>query len=158
MESSGAAALYRTGISVFVGALLAAQAATLPVTAMHASFLRSRLFPILEYPMYAPAHYAGERVTASWLLEGVLDDGKTISISKEQLGVDIFDFANIIQPVLKHDPAATQTLFEALRDHVPGADRIRELRIKSYPMQVTRDGPKVLPSEVVMTLPFESRP
>lgn len=154
MESSRLNSLYRVGVSVFVGAVLAAQAATLPITAMHAGFLRSKLFPIIEYPMYAPAHYEGERVTASWLIEGVLSDGRAINVSKEQLGVDIFDFANIMQPVLQHDPSATQSLVAMVRERVPGAERFDELRIKSYPMQVTRDGPKPLPSEVIVTIPI----
>jgi hypothetical protein len=153
MEPSRQAALYRIGVSVFVAVVLAAQAATFPITAIHGSFLRSKLFPILEYPMYAVAHYEGERVTASWLIEGVFDDGKTINISKEQLGVDIFDLANLMGPVLQRQPAGTRTLLGLVQERVPEADRLQELRIKSYPMQVTRDGPKALPSEVLVTIP-----
>jgi hypothetical protein len=155
METSGRAALYRFGVSAFVGLALLAQAATIPITAMHASFLRSKMFPILEYPMYAVAHYENERVTASWLIEGVLDDGKIINISKEQLGVDIFDFANIISPVLRHEPNADRALMDMVKTRVPGGDRMQEVRIKSYPMQITRDGPKPMPSEVVMTIPAQ---
>jgi hypothetical protein len=87
----------------------------------------------------------------------VLNDGRTINISKEQLGVDIFDFGNIVEPVLQHEASATRILLEAVQDRVPGAERIQELRIKSYPMQVTRDGPKALPSEVIVTIPMEPR-
>lgn len=154
MANSSAHICYRTAISVFVTAVLGAQAATLLVTAQHASFLRSKLFPILEYPMYAPAHYEGERVTASWLLEGVLADGKTVVIPREQLQVDIFDFVNIVQSTLQHDPAATGVLTGLVREHVPGAGLIRELRIKNYPVQLTRNGPKPMSSEIVMTVPL----
>lgn len=154
MDKSGAEICYRTGVSVFLAAVLGAQAATLLVTAQHGSFLRSKLFPILEYPMYAPAHYEGERVTASWLLEGALADGKTVNIPREQLQVDIFDFVNIVQSTLQHDPAATGVLTGLVREHVPGAGLIRELRIKNYPIQVTRAGPKPMESEIVMTIPL----
>jgi hypothetical protein len=145
---------YRFGVSVFVAAVLGAQAATLWVTAQHAGYLRGKLFPILEYPMYAPAHYEGERVTASWLLEAVLSDGRSLAIPREQLQVDIFDFVRIVQSALQHDRAATATLLGLVRERVPGADRIREVRIKNYPVQLTRDGPKPLASEVVMTIPL----
>ena len=144
----------RIGASVFVAAVLFAQTATIPIMAMHGTFLRSKLFPILEYPMYAPAHYESERVSASWLIEGVLPSGKTLAISKEQLQVDIFDFVNIVQGTMQHDPKATATLRQLVRERVVGSEQLQELRIKNYPMQVTRDGPKALPSEVVMTLPM----
>jgi hypothetical protein len=151
-------ARYRTAVSVFIIAVLAAQAATIPVTAMHGAFLRSKLYPILEYPMYAPAHYNGERVTASWLIEGVVPDGKTIGITNDQLHVDIFDFINIVQSALQGNSREIDTLRELVRDRVPGADRIQELRIKNYPLKVTRDGPQPLPSEVVMTIPVQPAP
>jgi hypothetical protein len=158
MNQAKLAAGYRAAVSVFIIAVLSAQAATIPVTAMRGSFLRSKLYPILEYPMYAPAHYNGERVTASWLIEGVLPDGKTVGITNEQLHVDIFDFITIVQSALQGNPRETGTLRELVRERVPGAERIQELHIKSYPMQVTRDGPKPLPSELVMTIPLPPAP
>ena len=158
MAQAKFAAAYRTAVSVFVIAILAAQAATIPVTAMHGSFLRSKLYPILEYPMYAPAHYDGERVTASWLIEGLLPDGKTVSITNDQLHVDIFDFINIVQSALQGDSRQIDTLRELVRDRVPGADRIHALRFKNYPLKVTRSGPQPLPSEVVMTIPLQPAP
>lgn len=154
MDNSRTQTSYRIGVSIFVTAVLGAQAATLLVTAQHASFLRSKMFPILEYPMYAPAHYEGERVTASWLLEGELADGKTVAIPREQLQVDIFDYVNIVQSTLQHDRAATDVLTGLVRDHVPGAGLLHELRIKNYPVQLTRDGPRRISSEIVMTIPL----
>ena len=104
--------------------------------------------------MYAPAHYEGERVTASWLLEGVLADGKTVVIPREELQVDIFDFVNIVQSTLQHDRAATDVLLGLVREHVPSAELIRELRIKNYPVQLTRTGPRAITSQIVMTIPL----
>lgn len=154
MDTSSDHAWYRAGVSLFVATVLGAQAATLFVTVQHGSFLRGKMFPILEYPMYAPAHYEGERVTASWLLEGVLADGKTVVIPREELQVDIFDFVNIVQSTLQHNRAATGVLLGLVREHVPGAELIRELRIKNYPVQLTRTGPRTMPSEIVMTVPL----
>jgi len=147
---------YRIAVSAFIVAVLAAQAATLAVTSTRGTYLRSKAFPILEYPMYAPAHFEGERVSASWLLEGVLADGKIIDISNDQLHVDVFDFVNIVQSALSGSARSRGTLSELVQSHVPGADQIKEIRIKSYPMKVTRAGPQALASEVVMTIPLQT--
>ena len=138
-----------------VTALLATQAATIPVTATRGTYLRNKLFPILEYPMYAPAHYEGERVTASWLIDGVLANGRVISISNDALHVDIFDFVRIVQAALNGDPKATSTLRDLIQSRVPGAADIRQILIKSYPVQVTRNGPQAMPAEVVMAIPMQ---
>ena len=155
MDQAKSAAWYRTGVTIFIATMLLAQAATLPVTATRSTFLRNRAYPILEYPMYASAHYEGERVNASWLIEGALVNGGTISISNEQLHVDIFEFVNIVQAVLHGSTAASGTLRELIRDHVPAADQIRELRIMNLPIKITRGGPQPLPSEVVMTISMD---
>jgi hypothetical protein len=156
MTGLNLAGWHRFAVSIFIVAVLAAQAATLIVTATRGTYLRSRAYPILEYPMYAPAHFEGERVSASWLLEGVLGDGKTIDISADQLHVDVFDFVNIVQSALSGSANGRNTLRELVLGHVPGADQLKEIRIKNYPMKVTRDGPQPLPSEVVMIIPLQS--
>jgi hypothetical protein len=145
--------LYRTIVSAFVGLVLFAQASTVLVTATRGTYLRERLFPVLEYPMYAYAHYDGDRVVASWLLEGVYPAGETISISKEMLRVDIFDWVNIVQGAMAGYASSTATLMTLIREHVPNAAQLAELRIKNYPVRITRNGPAAMPSEVVKTLP-----
>jgi len=156
MPSPKAVNLYRAGVATFLILILGAQASTLLVTAQHGTFLRNRLYPIIEYPMYAVAHYDGERVTASWLLEAVQPDGRTFEISYDQLHVDIFDWVDIMQAVLHGSTTNRDALRELVRKHIPGAEQIRELRIKNYPLQVTRDGPRSLPSEVVMTVSMQT--
>jgi hypothetical protein len=158
MDRAKCAAWYRAGVTIFVAAVLFAQAATLAVTATRGTYLRDRLYPILEYPMYAPAHYEGERVTASWLLEGELANGSTISITSDALRLDIFDFVNIMQAVLHGKAQALATLRQLVRDRVPGADQIRVVRVKDYPLKVTRNGPEPLPSDVIMTFTLQSAP
>src|SRR5271167_4699741 len=83
-------------VPAFIVVVLAAQAATLAVTSTRATFPRGRAYPILDYPMYGPAHLEGERVSVSRLLEGVFADGKTIDISSDRLHADVFDFVNIV--------------------------------------------------------------
>jgi hypothetical protein len=71
--------------------------------------------------------------------------------------IDIFDFVRIVQIALTGDPKGIKTLQELIRARLPGADDIQQIRIKNYPVQVTRDGPVAMPSEVVMTLPMRPR-
>jgi hypothetical protein len=144
--------LYRTIVSAFVVVVLFAQAATILVTATRGGYLRDRLFPVLEYPMYAPAHYEGERVVASWLLEGVYSDGQKIDISKDLLKIDIFDFVHTVEGTLNGDPNTTATFVTLIRERVPNAARLSEIRIKNYPVRLTRNGPAPMPSEVVKTM------
>jgi hypothetical protein len=120
-------------------------------------YLRGKLFPILEYPMYAPAHYEGERVSASWLIDGILANGRVITISNDDLHVDIFDFVRIVHSVLDGEPTGITTLQELIQSRLSAAADIRQIRIKSYPLQVTRDGPVAMPSEVLMTIPMRPR-
>jgi hypothetical protein len=150
--------LYRTIVSAFVAVLLFAQAATILVTASRGGYLRDRLFPVLEYPMYAPAHYEGERVTASWLLEGVYRDGLTIDITDDMLKIDIFDWVHTLEGTLAGNPNTTATLVTLIRERVPNAAQLSELRIKNYPVRVTRNGPEKIPSEVVKTLAMPPPP
>ena len=150
--------LYRTIVSAFVAVVLFAQAATILVTATRGGYLRDRLFPVLEYPMYAPAHYEGERVTASWLLEGVYRDGLTIEITDDMLKIDIFDWVHTLEGTLDGNPNTTATLVTLIREHVPNAAQLSELRIKNYPVRLTRNGPQKIPSEVVKTLAMPQPP
>jgi hypothetical protein len=144
----------RACASFFIVGVLLTQAATLFVTAMHATFLRSKLFPFLEYPMYAPAHYEGERVTASWLLEGQLPQGDGVPVTKEQLGIDIFDFNRLVQATLEGDKQQAQVLRRMVRERVPQGELFTVLVIKSYPVRVTRDGPQPLPPETALIVPM----
>lgn len=140
--------------SFFIIGVLLTQAATLCVTAMHATFLRSKLFPFLEYPMYAPAHYEGERVTASWLLEGQLPEGNGVPVTKEELRIDIFDFDRLVQATLEGDKEQAQVLRRLVRERVPQGERFTVLVIRSYPVRVTRDGPQPLPPETALIVPM----
>lgn len=148
----------RACASFFIAGVLLIQAGTLGVTAVHAHFLHSKLFPFIEYPMYAPAHYEGERVTASWLLEGQLPEGHGVPVTKEGLGIDIFDFNRLVQATLEGDKEQAQVLRRLVRERIPQGERFTVLIIKSYPVRVTRDGPQPLPAETALIVPMLRTP
>ena len=136
--------------------MLAAQASTLLVTAASSSVLRSKLYPFIEYPMYGIAHYEGERVTATWLLEGVYNDGRAVSITREMLGLSIWDYNRVIQSAMADHRGAVDAFREIIRERVPAANDIQAVRINSYAIKVTHDGPAHEPSEFAMTVPMNS--
>lgn len=149
---------YRVAVSIFVFAILAAQAATLPVTASGRTIIRSKLFPILEYPMYAIAHYEGDRVTGTWILEGVYPDGRTLNITQENLRLSTWDFIRVVQHAVRKLPGSQDRLVGLIRSRLPDGRIIREVRIKNYPIKVTRHGPQPMPSEVVMKVSIQPAP
>jgi hypothetical protein len=151
---------YRALVSAFIVLTLGAQIATFGVTLVRPGWLRDKLYPIIEYPMYAQAHYDGERITGRWLLRGMLANGDQIDITEQSLRVSIWDFILLTDPIAVGAPNAPQTvtaiqrLITIIRAREPRASEIKALRIESYPMKVTRHGPEKMPSETVMTIPM----
>jgi hypothetical protein len=152
MDSSRRETLYRTGISIFVTGLLAAQASTLLITARASTVLRSKLYPFIEYPMYGIAHYEGERVTATWVLEGVYASGRTIEITREMLDLSIWDYNRVVQGALAGYPGAVDGFRELIRERVPAGSDLQQVRINSYAIKVTRHGPQDEPSKLAMSV------
>jgi hypothetical protein len=154
--------IYRRLVSVFLVLTLGTQIATLGVTAVRPGWLTAKLYPIIEYPMYAPAHYEGERVTGRWLLRGVLASGGEIEITEQSLRTSIWDFILLTDPIATGTPnsprtlTAIQRLVAVVREREPRARELKMLRIESYPLKVTRNGAEKIPSETVVSIPMPS--
>src|SRR5579863_1876177 len=151
---------YRAWVSLLVLCLLGMQAATYAVTLVRPGWLRARLYPIIEYPMYAQAHYENERVTGRWLVRGLLANGSEIDITAQSLRISPWDFVLLTDPIgvgPQDAPAAIgarDRLIAIVREREPRAAEITALRIDNYPMRVTRNGPETVPSEAVVTVPM----
>lgn len=149
---------YRTLVSTFLVLALGAQIATLGVTLVRPGWLAATVYPILEYTMYAQAHYDGERVTGRWLLRGQLANGGVIDITEQTLRVSIWDFGELTEQVAVGKPGTPETLrgvqrlISVVREREPRANEIRMLRIDSYPMKVTQHGAQTTPSQTVATI------
>jgi hypothetical protein len=152
--------IYRRLASTFIVVTLGAQIATFPVTLVHPGALSGKLYPIIEYPMYADAHYDGERVTGRWLLRGVFAGGGEIDITEQSLGISFWDFNLLVHPVATGVPnspqmlKSIQSLLTVVRAREPRAREFKMLRIDSYPMKVTRNGATPMPSETVVSIPM----
>jgi hypothetical protein len=151
---------YRALIATFLVLTLGAQIASLGVTIVRPGSLTAKLYPIIEYPMYARAHYDGERVIGRWLLKGVLANGNQIDITEQSLRVSGWDFILLTDQVALGKPGAPQTqraidtLVTMVKQRVSEASAIRELRIDNYPMKVTRHGAQWTASETVLSIPM----
>lgn len=136
--------LYVVTVSGFIAAVLLLQAwATFgPVVGGGSGF---RFWPIVSYAMYTRAHYDGETVDVHEFIEGTLRDGSIVDISMESLKLDVWFYRNLIRELKENDPTAVAVLVERQRN---GRDLV-EIRFKSYPLMVTRNGPAEKPSEVL---------
>jgi len=147
--------LYRGLVSLFVGGVLVAQAATVPFTAVRNDVIANRLYPIVAYDMYREPHDEGERVDASWTLEAVQANGKAIELTCDMLKMSIWDWKRILRFASQGDQAnGIIPLKELVRQRAPGAEEYTELRVSSLPIRVTRNGPETIPSKVLITIPL----
>jgi hypothetical protein len=152
--------IYRGLASTFIVLVLGAQAATLPVTLMSPGRLLGRFYPIIEYPMYAQAHYDGERVVGRFLLRGVLADGSQVDITEQSLRISVWDFVVLTEQVATGTPdspgmlRAVKNLLAIVREREPRVGEFKTLQIDSYPMKLSRDGAAPAPSETVWSIPM----
>lgn len=126
---------YRVVISLFCVAILGMQGATL-VGTVTGKPVWSWYWPIIDYPMYDTPHVAGDHVNAKYLMEATLDDGRVVSITKETLGLSIWNFQYLARDIAKGDRKALHELqaLYANRDHLV------EVRVNTLPVIVTEKG------------------
>ena len=144
--------LYVTAVSCFIAAvlLLQAWASFGPLVGGGSGF---RFWPIVSYAMYTRAHYDGETVDVQELLEGTLSDGSIVDITMDSLSLNIWFYRNLVRDLKKNDPAAIALLVNRYRN----GQELVEVRVKSYPLMVTRNGPAKKPSEVLHRLKVPAR-
>ena len=141
---------------MFVGGVLLVQAATLPFTAVRSSLIWSRLYPIVEYDMYRDPYFEGDRVDATWDIVAVYESGVTMPLGLETLNMSVWDMQRILYlTVIQKSDKGRDSLRTVIRARAPQAERIRELRILSLPVRVSRSGPEAIPATVVMTIPMQ---
>ncbi|HNP35096.1 MAG TPA: hypothetical protein PKK10_04530 [Woeseiaceae bacterium] len=144
--------IYQGIISLFVGSVLLLQA-IISIAPVFGGTSGSRYWPILGYAMYSRSYSEGDFVDIYRLLEGVAEDGTIIPIPKESLGLHLWHYRNLVRDLQQGRKGAFEHLFSKLP---PGTD-IVEIRVKSFPVAVTRDGPVEKDSVVLATFPVPNR-
>lgn len=135
--------LYQWMVSLFVGGVLVAQTATLVPNAMGRE-IGGRFWPILTYDMYATANRDGEIVHVYPLLDGVTIDGGVVRITKEDLGLPIWQYMDHAWALRSNDKRAIED-FRRFYKGIP----LREVHVKNFPYKVTRKGFEEVESEIM---------
>lgn len=109
-----------------------------------------RWWPFLAYPMYAEAHFEGERIAVNHRIYAVTSDGVRHYLHPENdLKLYFWRHEGLargaVQDDFEHNP-----LPGLVKDLYPTVERIE---IEDYPMVITRDGPAPAPTKIVKTIP-----
>jgi hypothetical protein len=142
---------YEIAISLFVAAVLLAQAATLGDRYFGTKFGGRKFWPIISYLMYDDPHYERETIKAYYPLEGVLQDGRVVAISQDDLGLDFWNYMHLGDDLAQNKPAALKLLTRLYKK-----DRLTEVRVRTLPVMVTRQGQAFKASVVVRALPIDA--
>ena len=127
---------YRILVSSFVAFVLTFQAVISlgPIVGVEIGTL---YWPLLNYAMYSRSYKEGDVIDYYRLLEGITEDGRTIPISMESLGLHLYHYRILIGDLERGRTDA----FEYVHSSLPEDIRLTELRVRSLPVAVTREGP-----------------
>lgn len=127
---------YRIAVSAFVGFVLAFQAVISfgPIVGVN---LGTGYWPLLNYAMYSQSFQEGDFIDYYRLLEGVTETGEVVPIPMESLNLHLWHYRALVGDLERGRPEAFAVIFESLPEGV----QLREIRVKSFPVAVTRDGP-----------------
>lgn len=142
--------IYEWVVSLFVIVVLAAQISTLVPNAKGRD-IGGKYWPILTYDMYATANREGEIVHVYPLLDGVALDGTIVPITKEDLGLPIWQYMDHAWALRAEDQGA----IEKFRRFYKGT-ALKELHVKNYPYKVTRKGFEEIKSEIMTRISLVS--
>ncbi|MGK2909915.1 MAG: hypothetical protein ACSLE1_08995 [Sphingobium sp.] len=129
--------------SVVIAGVLGAQAV--------ASFGNTdRYFPFLWYPMYAKAHFIGERLDVGHTIYAVTADGLRHPVNAEDLKIDFWRFERkFARPLVAGKADEIAPFVRLIAAQYPS---LTALQVDDYPMIITRDGPAPAPLRTVATL------
>lgn len=112
------------------------------------------LWPFLDYPMYEDPHYAGESIHRQAVV-AILADSSEVALAPRDLGVDFWQFQNLLNPaILRGDRARAENyrlLYEGRYPH-----HVVGFRLEDHPLVVVNGGLEEGQPSVLGTLYFES--
>lgn len=138
---------YRVAVSAFILFVLVFQfiVSMGPVVGIK---LGTNFWPIVTYAMYSKSFREGDTVNIYKLLEGVSEDGSTIEISMDDLHLHLWHYRNLIRDLENGSAEAKKFVLDSVVTDSP----LIKVRIKNFPVQVSRDGPVEQPSKVLSTV------
>ena len=139
---------YRYLVTGFVVFVLGFQAAISfgPIVGVN---LGTLYWPLLNYAMYSRSFKEGDFVDYYRLLEGVTRDGDVVSIPMESTGLHLWHYQDLVRDLERGRIEAFEHAFRSL----PEGTVLTEIRVRSFPVAVTRDGPVEKDSMLLATIP-----
>lgn len=149
---SRASFLYRALVSTFVGFVLVFQAIVSlgPIVGLE---IGTRFWPIVNYAMYSRSFKEGDTVEVYRILEGVTVEGDRVDLSMETVGMHLWQYRDLARDLERGNPDA----LAFVRSFVPEGSALGEIRLKSFPVAVSRDGPVEKDSEVLMVISVDQQ-
>jgi hypothetical protein len=112
------------------------------------------LWPFLDYPMYAEAHYAAERIHRPVIL-GLLAGSVEVRIVPEDLGLHYWLFQDFISALRHEDGEQLKKyvdLYESKYDL-----KLTGLRLENHPLALFREGLRPAPLQVIKIIDLDAR-
>lgn len=137
---------YRFQLISFV--IIAVLGAQLVASFGHAN----RFFPFMWYPMYAQAHFEGERINVEHRIYAVTPDGKRHYIDPaSDLEIDFWRYERRFARQLRDNKL--KNIKPVLAMVIERHPTFTELQVEDYPMVITRQGPKSAPMRTIAVVP-----
>jgi hypothetical protein len=112
------------------------------------------LWPFLDYPMYEDVHYPGEPIHRQMVV-GILADSSEVAIVPDDLGVDFWQFQNLLGPaILEGDRPRAENYRNIYEDRYP--HRLLGFRLEDHPLVIASGGLEEGEPTVLGSLYFES--
>jgi hypothetical protein len=138
---------YRYLVSIFVGFVLVFQS-VVSLGPIFGIEINTRFWPIVNYAMYSRSFQEGDTVEVYRILEGVTEKGEIVDLSMDVVGMHLWQYRDLGRDIEKGNRDA----IEFVVTFAPEGHRLEEVRIKSFPVAVTRDGPREQPSQTLAVI------
>jgi hypothetical protein len=108
----------------------------------------NRFFPFMWYPMYAQAHFEGERINVEHRIYAVTRDGRRHYVDPaSDLKIDFWRYERrFARPLRDHKLENIRPILAMVIDRYP---TFTELQVEDYPMIITKDGPMPVPRRTI---------
>jgi hypothetical protein len=103
--------------------------------------------------MYSRSFQEGDYVDYYRLLEGVTEDGEVVAIPKESLDLHLWHYRDLVRDLEN----GREDAFIYLWQKLPSGSEFRELRVMSFPVAVTKNGPVEHGSILLSTIPVADK-
>ena len=114
-----------------------------------------RLWPFINYPMYSPPHYEGERISRFYIF-GILADAGEVDISHRELDIKPADFRRTFMAISAGDLEQAYMLMERYNQKMETT--LVGIRLENRTYRLTPDGLTHVSTQVVNNVDAKALP